>query len=335
MNWLKSLLIATVGSAALAATSARGNDTAAELSVGGLQFVRSNDIAMESEDLRISVDRVTVHYQFVNSTGKPVTLTVAFPLPDIDLSEADNVALPSNDPVNFVDFETRIDGVPATFKIDQRAMAGNKDVTALLTQLKLPLLPIASREIKVADLPAATRTRLVNEGLLMPAGTNERGQQRYGVAWVAKTSAVRQQTFPTERQVRIEHQYKPFVGTSPDTILRWSLRNNKPLFPEVERYRKQYCISDAFLAELDKRAGKEAPNTSMIAERRINYVLRTGANWAGPIRSFKLTIDPGARDRLVSFCPGRLKPTTPDGLEFTATDFKPESDLKILIVGRF
>jgi len=335
MNWLKSLLIATVGSAALAATSARGNDTAAELSVGGLQFVRSNDIAMESEDLRISVDRVTVHYQFVNSTGKPVTLTVAFPLPDIDLSEADNVALPSNDPVNFVDFETRIDGVPATFKIDQRAMAGNKDVTALLTQLKLPLLPIASREIKVADLPAATRTRLVNEGLLMPAGTNERGQQRYGVAWVAKTSAVRQQTFPPERQVGIEHQYKPFVGTSPDTILRWSLRNNKPLFPEVERYRKQYCISDAFLAELDKRAGKEASNTSMIAERRINYVLRTGANWAGPIRSFKLTIDPGARDRLVSFCPGRLKPTTPDGLEFTATDFKPESDLKILIVGRF
>ena len=103
----------------------------------------------------------------------------------------------------------------------------------------------------------------------------------------------------------------------------------------MERYRKQYCISDAFLAELDKRAGKEASNTSMIAERRINYVLRTGANWAGPIRSFKLTIDPGARDRLVSFCPGRLKPTTPDGLEFTATDFKPESDLKILIVGRF
>ena len=76
-------------------------------------------------------------------------------------------------------------------------------------------------------------------------------------------------------------------------------------------------------------------NASMIQERRINYVLRTGANWAGPIRSFKLTIDPGASDRLVSFCPGRLKPTAPNALEFTAKDFKPEGDLKILIVGRF
>jgi hypothetical protein len=64
-------------------------------------------------------------------------------------------------------------------------------------------------------------------------------------------------------------------------------------------------------------------------------VLRTGANWAGPIRSFKLTIDPGARDSLVSFCPGRLKPAAPNGLEFTASDFKPDSDLKILILGRF
>ena len=78
-----------------------------------------------------------------------------------------------------------------------------------------------------------------------------------------------------------------------------------------------------------------ALNAPMIQERRINYVLKTGANWAGPIRSFKLTIDPGASDHLVSFCPGRLKPTGPNALEFTAKDFTPESDLKILIVGRF
>src|SRR5262245_21756149 len=118
MSWLKLIFIAAVGGAALTSTAARGNDSAAELSTGGLQFVRTNDIAMESEDLRISVDRVTVHYQFANSVGKPVTLTVAFPLPDIDLSEAENIALPSSDPINFVDFETRIDGVPAPFKID-------------------------------------------------------------------------------------------------------------------------------------------------------------------------------------------------------------------------
>jgi hypothetical protein len=73
----------------------------------------------------------------------------------------------------------------------------------------------------------------------------------------------------------------------------------------------------------------------MLQERRINYVLKTGANWAGPIRSFKLTIDPGASDRLVSFCPGHLQPTLKNSLEYTAKDFTPNSDLKILIIGRF
>src|ERR1700682_4415692 len=209
MDRLKSCAIAIIGTMLMVTCAARANDSAAELSIGGLQFVRTNDIAMESEDLRISLDRVTVRYQFANTTGKPVTLTVAFPLPDIDRSEAENVALPSTDPVNFVDFETRIDGVPAPFKIDQRAMAGERDVSALLDQFKLPLLPIGRHEIRVADLPEATRTKLADQGVLIPVRTDEKGRQQYAVGWVAKTSAVRQQTFPAERRVIVDHEYRP------------------------------------------------------------------------------------------------------------------------------
>lgn len=311
------------------------NNSAAELSIGGLQFVQNKAVAMESEDLRISLDRVQVHYQFVNTSDKPVTLTVAFPLPDIDLAEAENTALPSTDPVNFVDFETKIDGNPAKFQFDQRAVVGDKDVSALLRQFNLPLLPIGKSEIRIADLPDATRVKLVDEGLLMPAGTNDRGRQQYAPGWVAKTSAVRQQTFPPGQKIQVEHHYRPSVGTSSDTVLRSALRGSKALAPEIERYRKQYCITDAFLAELDKRAGNGKANKSGIGERRISYVLKTGANWAGPIRSFKLTVDPGGRDRLVSFCAGGLKPTPSNAMEFTAENFKPDDNLKILIVGRF
>jgi uncharacterized protein DUF4424 len=311
------------------------NDSAAELSIGGLRLVQSNAIALESEDLRISLDRVSVRYQFANTSGKPVTLTVAFPLPDIDLAEGENIALPSTDPVNFVDFETRIDGTPANFQFDQHATIGDKDVSGLLQQLKLPLLPIGKNQNAIANLPDATRVKLANEGLLMPAGTSDKGRQQYTAGWVAKTSAVRQQTFPPDRKVVVEHQYRPSVGTSQDTILRAGLRNNKSLSAEVARYRKEYCISDAFLADLDKRAGSGQANTSMIEERRISYVLKTGANWAGPIQTFKLTVDPGASDRLVSFCGSRLKRSSPSGMEFTAENFKPDEDLKILIVGRF
>ncbi|WFU44343.1 DUF4424 domain-containing protein [Bradyrhizobium sp. CB82] len=324
--------------ALLAATGwpAQANDSAAELSIGGLQFVRTNDVAMQSEDLHIALDRISVRYQFANTTTKPVTLTVAFPLPDIDLSEAENVALPSSDPLNFVDFETKIDGSPVQLTIHQRAMVGSKDVTALLNQLKLPLLPIGGREMRMTDLPAATGTRLVDDGLLMPAGMSDNGRQQYAPGWVTKTSAVRQQVFPPTRTVVVEHQYRPSVGSSPDTILRSSLRHSSALAPEVERYRKEYCITDAFLAELDKRAGKSETNDAKLQERRISYILKTGANWAGPIRSFRLAIDPGNSDHLVSFCPGRLSASsTGNSLEYKASDFKPDADLKILMIGRF
>ena len=334
-----SLRLRALTMALLVATGwpASANDSAAELSIGGLQFVRTNDVVMESESLRIALDRVNVRYQFANVTTKPITLTVAFPLPDIDLSEAENIALPSNDPVNFVDFETKIDGSPAPLTIDQRAMAGNKDVSALLRELKLPLLPIGGREIRVADLPAATRTRLVDDGLLLPAGMSDNGRQQYAPGWIIKTSAVRQQVFPPATPVTVEHQYRPSIGSSPDTILRSSLRRSSALSQEVARYRKEYCVQDAFLAEIDKRAGNSPTNTAKLQERRISYVLKTGANWSGPIRSFKLTIDPGGGDRLVSFCPGRLKGSSAAGntLEYTANDFKPDADLKILVIGTF
>ncbi|MBV9985126.1 DUF4424 family protein, partial [Bradyrhizobium sp.] len=38
--------------------AARANDSAAELAIGGLQFVRTSDVTMKSEDLRIALDRV-------------------------------------------------------------------------------------------------------------------------------------------------------------------------------------------------------------------------------------------------------------------------------------
>ncbi|UZE49075.1 DUF4424 domain-containing protein [Rhodopseudomonas sp. P2A-2r] len=126
-------------------TSAQSNDSAAELSIGGLRFMQTNAISMESEELRIALDSISIRYQFANLSGKPVTLTVAFPLPDIDLSEPESIVLPAGDPLNFVAFETKVDGRPAKFTFDQRAWIGDKDVSSLLSQLQFPMLPIGTR----------------------------------------------------------------------------------------------------------------------------------------------------------------------------------------------
>lgn len=326
--------IAVMACTLLAAGAACANDSAAELSIGGLKFVQSNDVVMESEDLRIALDGVNVRYEFRNTSNRPVNLTVAFPLPDIDLAEADNIALPAVNETNFVDFKTSIDGTPVQFDMQQHAKVGDRDVSAELNRLNIPLLPVGSREILVDALPESTRKTLIDEGLLMPAGSNDRGRQQYRPGWVVQTSAVRQQSFPADKTVVVEHHYRPSVGTSFDTILRGGLRQSQGLSAEIRRYRKDYCIGDGFLAQLDKLAGNPPAGTK-VAERRINYTLSTGANWAGTIKSFKLTIEPGASERLVSFCGEKLTPSKTRALEFTAANFKPDRDLRILIVGKF
>ena len=97
---------------------------------------------------------------------------------------------------------------------------------------------------------------------------------------------------------------------------------------EVERYRKQYCINDAFLAALDKIGGSAEANTAKLREWRISYVLKTGANWAGPIKSFRLVVDKGKAERIVSFCAPNIKTLSPTTVEFKANDFTPDKDLK-------
>jgi Domain of unknown function (DUF4424) len=324
--------IAIIGSMNVGPVSA--NDTAAELSIGGLQFSRTSAVSMESETLKISPDRVSVRYLFKNNTSAAVNLTVAFPLPDIDLSEGESIAFPSNDPVNFVDFETKIDGLPVKFTVEQTAKVGDKDVTRLLRDYKIPLLPIGPQQIRTQDLPEATRSKLADEGLLMPAGSSEKGRQLYEPGWIVKTSVVREQSFPVGHSVEVEHSYHPSVGGSPDTILRRGIRQNVAMASEIARYRREFCVTDGFLAELDKLAGSGQQNRAAIQERRITYVLKTGANWAGPIKDFRLSVDAG-KGRLVSFCHSGLTSTMANSTDFEAKDFVPGQNLKILIVGRF
>ena len=328
-----ALMAALFGS--IACWPAVGNDSSAELSVGGLVFTRSATVSLQSEQLTISLETIVVRYRFLNQSSTPVTLTVAFPLPDIDLSEGENYSIPTNDPSNFLGFRTLIDSKPANFTIHQAAYLGNEDISAKLRSANVPLLPIGPAQLRLADLPQSTRDQLLKDGLLLRNGMDDSGRQLYEGAWTVKTAAVRRQTFDPNRLVTVEHRYNTSVGMSFDTVLRKGLRDKKALATEVERYRKEYCVSNSFLAALDRLAGTTEANSEKLQERRISYVLKTGANWAGPIREFTLTVDKQKPDRLISFCANQIKSISPTLVQVTAKEFTPQKDLKILIVGRF
>src|SRR5712671_6052633 len=81
--FVAALLAVTICRASLA-------DSTAELSIGGLLIARNTDISIESQELTITPDQVRVRYTFLNQSQNPVTAAILFPLPDLDLSEADN-----------------------------------------------------------------------------------------------------------------------------------------------------------------------------------------------------------------------------------------------------
>jgi hypothetical protein len=96
---------------------------------------------------------------------------VAFPLPDLKMDLVDDVfVIPVDDPVNFVGFATTVDGLQVHPSVEQRVFARDRDQTAALTSLGIPLSPYRSQDALV-KLSATNRARLERLGLV-----NEDGQ---------------------------------------------------------------------------------------------------------------------------------------------------------------
>ena len=329
--------------------AAFANDSSAELSTGGLVFTRNAAIEMRAEDLFISSKEIRVQYSFFNGAGAPITTLVAFPLPDITKEGSDDViAVPSEKaPENFVDFSTKSDGRPVNAQVEQKAFLKNIEHTALLRRLGVPLAPyLRGISGQLDALPAEARKELLDLHLVQ--GETEYVDNKPIVhlqpAWTLKTTYYWEQTFPPG-ETRIEHHYRPSVGVTlgtsignpnvMDLLKKDKLDQSES--EEVADYRyhlKTYCIDDAALADAVKirDAIPENAEGRTLIEQRISYILTTGANWAGPIKSFRLVVDKGYPDNIVSFCGDGVRKTSPTTFEMTKTDFTPARNLSILIL---
>jgi hypothetical protein len=291
----------------------KANDSSAELSTGGLVFVKNPDVKMVSEDLFISTEQIRILYRFANKSDKDVTVYVAFPLPDLKMDLVDDVfVIPVDDPVNFVGFVTTVAGLQVHPSIEQRIFARDQDQTAALTSLGIPLSPYRSQDA-LDKASAPDKARLKRLGLV-----NEDGQP----LWTLRTKFYWQQRFPPGRETVIEHRYKPSVGgavaVSSSQMRQW-LKNE---------FHRKYCVDEDFLRELAK------DNRNYFFEQWVDYILTTGANWSGPIKQFRLVVDKGDPKNLVSFCGRNVKQVGPTQFEMTISDFTPKKDLAILFLRR-
>ena len=307
------LLLAALALAAPAAA----NDSTAEHAAGGLVLTRTADIDMVSEDLFVSAAEVRVRYVFRNRSPREIRTLVAFPMPDRDLNEERemDVAYPSG-------FATRIDGRAVTMKVERKAMLGGVDHSALLRSLGLA---VDADSEALGRLKPADKEKLIRLGLAAVDHSSGEDSTYLEPIWSVGESWFWEQRFPPGRDLVVEHRYVPGTGGSVDAALGYAEFRSSP---EGRAMIRDYCVEPSFLAGLD-RLRRRSPATP---EQRIGYILTTGANWRSPIGDFRLVVDKGAPANLVSFCGEGVRKVSPTRFEIRRSNWRPERDLRILIV---
>jgi len=311
------------GLSVLLAAPATANDSEAAIGIGGLTLVRSHAIRLDTQALFISRDQVRVEYRFTNTSDRDIETLVAFPLPDIVLSPVARAPDFAAD----LDFRTVVEGQPAQLQLVQRASFRGQDITARLQRLNLSLLARGDEfSAAVNRLSADARAALVREEMLLDGGTDGR-MQLWDALWTVHTTVTRRQTFPAARSIRVEHSYRPVVGGRIGGALAPALRGT----PEFREQQQRQCIEDGFLAALDRRLAGRGGDPDY-AEVWLQYLLRPGANWAGPIGDFRLVVDKGDPRSIVSFCGTGVRRLDDRRFEVRYRNFVPDRDLDILII---
>jgi hypothetical protein len=329
----KAFGLAAGALALLVASAASGNDSTAELAAGGLVLTKSPAIEMRSEDLLISPNLVRVHYKFANTSARAVTVTVAFPMPDITTEGVDDtLSIPTKNPQNILGFSTLVDGKPVAAQVEQKALKDGVDQTAYLSSLGVPLAPhLQSTDDALDRLPQAARDELVAKNLAIvdEYGDSDNTVRKHWVAtWTLKTTYFWRQTFPAGRVLDVQHRYTPSLGESAGTA--WG----SDAFAKDPGYagrRAHYCVDDDFLNSVRKTI-KPGEQYSRMTEQRLEYILSSGANWKAPIGDFHMVIDKGAAANLVSFCGDGVRKISPTQFEVRHTNFTPTRDVSILIL---
>ena len=303
--------------------AARANDSAATLSAGGLVLEKTADIAIVSEDLRVSVERIEVDYVFENLTDRDIGLTIAFPFPETFVDDFDGLLSESRSG-QLVDFTTRFEDRPIEARevIEIIGLDG-RSLTGLFQREGFPLSPTDEAygyEAFSGDDPKITamKARMRHLGLLGAADSRK---------WKVRVSYVWPATFPAGAKVAVRHSYRPLAGAFPFSVRPPGAPTDIEDFESW--FKARFCPSAEQWGRLLSLAGEVGTPPG----REVGYVLRTGGNWARPIGSFRLTLDKGREDNILLSCWKRsLTPASPTTLVFEARDYVPDQDLAFAVV---
>jgi hypothetical protein len=109
--------------------------------------------------------------------------------------------------------------------------------------------------------------------------------------WTLRSKFWRSQVFPAGRDLLVEQTYTP--GTGSQSTLTFGAPDLDAA--QLAHYRETYCTDGPFRSAVQAlyRKANESNATVGAFEEYLSYVITSGANWAGPIGTFRLVIDNG------------------------------------------
>lgn len=189
----------------------------------------------------------------------------------------------------------------------------------------------------ISGLSDADKAELLRLGLVIPM-EYDAGQGMvtdYQPIWTLRSTYSWEAVFPVGETVTVTHRYRPSAGGTVGVVF---LGEPYDGYDPAAEYAKKYCTDESFLSAVQRTlASPDEPYSAPFTETWLSYIWSTGANWSGPIRNFRLTVDKGRAENLVSFCwDGKVTRTSPTTFEMEATDFYPpwSRELEILILNR-
>jgi hypothetical protein len=269
---------------------------------------------MQREDLTLSLNEVRVRYEMRNDSAGPVTLRVAFPLPELPaltpggrITTTGGYNIPMREPreANFIDFRVWTDGRELTPEVEIRAtLPDGRDVAAAVRQIGgIPLVMRSGLFFPPddADLDAEARRRLTETGAIELL--DGRG---YRLPWTTYVTFHWMQTFAPGVTV-VEHSYRPIVGFLPFRP------DAQGVVSGTDDLAATFCIDAAEKRRLhdisararERRLKAGEGENSYLSGYTLGYVLQTARNWRGPIGTFHLTVkdDPLAADDVMASKP--------------------------------
>ena len=331
------------------------DDTTARVGVGGITFLKSADIRMVQENLKISTNNIYVRYRFLNESNKDILTTVAFPLPTYGWNPGQSQSTANEKPLE--SFSLKINGKEIKTTKTRRALlikhvvkngeveeTLGRDITKELKATGLSDKQIfetfADSYINRGFHDSLNKQQKIN---LRKIGAWERGEGD-GPNWKVAATAHWQQLFPANKEIEVEHMYQPFVGNLYSVPYQGEHQKKRkqqksdfvydiPII--LDKDPKEACVSEETKQKVNQQIksliGKgTSKGWVTVYMEDVEFILSTGRNWKGPIGNFTLTIEKKFPDQVISVCfPRKPKVINSTVLEFSQNNYVPQDKLVV------